>query len=209
MKCEDIHEWFGVYWDLPEHEPKRQAVDEHIKHCKACEEEFEIWQESTQLIRSAANENPVVSMEKSVSSTVMKRIYDEESWRIPAPDRLYQFSYKFRRNLTAVISLCIALFVFTFFFSLFNDMSMDSTPLSQESSVFGRLGDPVVVAASGGESMNVHSMPTAVASLKGFNEPFMYRVGPIQTVKDYMLFVSLLGLTCTLLIMNWLTQTRT
>ncbi|ALS22658.1 zf-HC2 domain-containing protein [Paenibacillus naphthalenovorans] len=210
MKCEDIHEWFGVYWDLPEHDLIRQAVDEHIKHCKACEEEFEIWQESTQLIRSTANDEPVVSLEKSVSSSVMKRIYEDESWRIPAHDRLHPFSYKFRRNLTAVISFCIALFVFTFVFSLSHEMSIDAAPpLAQESSVFGRLGDPVVVAASGGgESLNVHAMPTAVASLKGFNEPFMYRVGPIQTVNDYMLFVSLFGLTCTLLIMNWLTRTK-
>ncbi|MBP1155278.1 MULTISPECIES: zf-HC2 domain-containing protein [unclassified Paenibacillus] len=208
MKCEDIHEWFGVYWDLPEHHLNRQAVDEHIKFCKACEEEFDMWRESTQLIRSTAHEEPAGSREKSVSSSVMKRIYDDESWRIPAPDRLHLFSFKLRRNLTAVISLCIALFVFTFLFSIINEMNTDSIPLAQESNVFGRLGDPVVVAASGGESMNAHTMPTAVASLKGFNEPFMYRVGPIQTVKDYMLFVSLLGLTCTLLIMNWLTRTR-
>ncbi len=93
--------------------------DEHIKHCKACEEEFEIWQESTQLIRSTANDEPVVSLEKSVSSSVMKRIYEDESWRIPAHDRLHPFSYKFRRNLTAVISFCIALFVFTFFSFLY------------------------------------------------------------------------------------------
>lgn len=208
MKCEDIHDWFGVYWDLPEHDSNRRAVDEHIKLCKACEEEFEIWRESTQLIRTTASEKPYVSREKSVSSSVMKRIYDDESWRIPASDRLHLFSFKLRRNLTAAISFCIALFVFTFLFSLLNVTNTDGIPLAQESNVFGRLGDPVVVAASGGESMNVHTMPTAVASLKGFNEPFMYRVGPIQTVKDYMLFVSLLGLTCTLLIMNWLTRTR-
>ena len=208
MKCEDIQEWLGVYWDLPEDDEHRQAIDKHIKQCEACAEEFEIWQESTELIRSAAGirepEVPVIS----VSSDVMKRIYRDESWRVPISDRMYHLSYKLRRNVTAVIAVCLTLFMFTFLYSVLNQHQGEQVA-SSDSAVFGRIGDPVVLASSQGrDSMNVHSMPTAVASLKGFNEPFKYHVGPIQTVKDYMLFISLIGLTMTLLIMNWLSRTR-
>ncbi|UUZ94439.1 hypothetical protein LJK87_07745 [Paenibacillus sp. P25] len=209
MKCEDIHEWFGIYWDLPEGDLKRQAVDEHIKRCSQCAEEFEIWRESNLLIRSAAEEEEPVYSRGPVSASVMKRIYEDESWRVPVGDRLYHFSYKLRRNLTAVIAACLALFIFTFLFSVMDSPKGAEQAASADSSVFGRIGDPVVMASGGPEdSMNGHSMPTAVASLKGFSKPFTYHVGPIHTVQDYLLFVSLLGLTCTPLIMNWLSRTR-
>jgi anti-sigma factor RsiW len=207
MKCEDIQDLFVEYWDLHELDLKRQAVNEHIKHCTACAEEFEIWQESTELIKTAASGISLQQETPVISSNVMKRIYEDESWRMPVSSRMYQFSYKLRRNLTAVIAFCLTLFIFTFVFSAVNGFPTETVP-QQESSVFGRLGEPVVVAGSASDSMNAHSIPTAVASLKGFNEPIRYHVGPIQTMKDYLLFLSLIGLTSTLLIMNWLSRTR-
>ncbi|MCM3269202.1 zf-HC2 domain-containing protein [Paenibacillus elgii] len=207
MKCDDVYDFFGVYWDLPEDDPNRLAVDEHIKNCPACAEEFQIWQESTELIRTAGVETTLDGGEVSVSSSVMKRIYEDESWRVPVGDRLYQFSYKLRRNLTAVIACFIALFMVTFYFSFMNDGRYEAGS-PHESAVFGRMNDPVVAVAGQSDSMNVHAMPTAVASLRGFSDPFMYQVGPIRTINDYMLFVSLFGLTGTLLIMNWFSRTR-
>lgn len=207
MKCEDIHELFGVYWDLAEDDPKRLTVDEHIRHCACCAGEYEIWKESTVLIRSAAGTESAAVYDGAVSSAVMSRIYAEEGWRIPVNDRFYNFSAKLRRNFTAVIAVCLTVFMFAFWVSVNHEQQYEPTA-APESSVFGRIGDPVVVASGQAESLNVHAMPTAVASLKGFNKPFMYQVGPIHTVQDYMLFLSLLGLTCTLLIMNWLSRTR-
>lgn len=207
MKCEDIHEWLGIYWDLPERDLKRQTVDKHIMLCHECAEEFAMWQESTKLIRTAAHEEENGKLGKSISSSVMKRIYEEESWRMPVEERLYNFSYKLRRNLTAVIALFLAMFIFSFLFSIFYENNNEASG-SHESLVFGQIGDPVIVAGNGSKSMNVHSMPTAVASLKGFNEPFLYQAGPFHSVKDHMLFISLIGLTFTLLIMNWLSRTR-
>ncbi|MEK8127382.1 zf-HC2 domain-containing protein [Paenibacillus filicis] len=207
MKCEEIQELFGVYWDLPEDDPKRLQVDEHLAHCDACAEEFEMWKESTMLIRTIADTEGMVVPERGVSSSVMSRIYQDESWRVPVTDRLYRFSAKLRRNMTAVIAVCLLAFMFTFWLSVNHKQPYESA--IPESPVFGRIGDPVVAAyGSQVESLNVHSMPTAVASLKGFNKPFTYQVGPIHSVSDYLLFLSLLGLTSTLLIMNWLSRTR-
>ncbi len=208
MKCEDIQELLGVYWDLPENDLKRQRVDEHIKSCSCCAIEFEIWQESTELIKSAADAEELNEISTPISRSVMNRIYEDESWRVPVADRMYAFSFKFRRNITAVVAFCLALFIFSFVYSITHQAAPETVASSGSSAVFGRIGDPVVVAGSISESMNVHTMPSAVASLKGFSEPFMYQVGPIHTFKDYLIFVSLLGLTCTLLIMNWLSRTR-
>jgi hypothetical protein len=209
MKCEEIGELLGAYWDLPEHDLKKQRVDEHIKHCKSCAAEFEIWLESTELIKSSAAQGDFSANSTPISRSVMNRIYEDESWRVPVADRMYAFSFKVRRNLTAVIAFCLALFVFSFLYSISHQqMGGENGAVTPNSSVFGRMGDPVVVAGGKAESMNIHTMPSAVASLKGFSEPFMYQVGPIHTYRDYMLFLSLLGLTCTLLIMNWLSRTR-
>ncbi|WP_246315724.1 anti-sigma factor family protein [Paenibacillus foliorum] len=209
MKCEEIQELFGVYWDLPEHDLKRQRVDEHIKHCESCQAEFEMWQESTELIKSAAVSGEYSDQSTPISRSVMNRIYEEEGWRVPIADRLYAISFKLRRNITAAIAFCLALFIFSFIYSITHQSTAGEVVAGHtNSSVFGRIGDPVVIAASKTESLNVHTMPSAVASLKGFNEPFMYQVGPIHTYQDYMLFLSLLGLTCTLLVMNWLSRTK-
>ncbi|SDC41092.1 hypothetical protein SAMN02799630_00409 [Paenibacillus sp. UNCCL117] len=207
MTCEHIQERFGIYWDLPEEDPRRREVDEHLIHCSACAEEFDMWQESTMLIRAIAdNEEPLLPS-KGMSSSVMDRIYRDEAWRVPVTDRLYQFSSKLRRNMTAAIAVCMMAFLFTFWISVNYNQSFEAA--LPESPVFGRIGDPVVAASgSQAESLNVHAMPTAVASLKGFNKPFTYQVGPIHSMGEYLLFLSLLGLTCTLLIMNWFSRTR-
>lgn len=208
MKCEEIQELLAAYWDLPEHDIKKRRVDEHIKHCEGCTAEFQMWQESTELIKSAAEENEPYESPTPISRSVMKRIYEDESWRIPVTDRMYVFSFKLRRNMTAVIAFCLALFIFSFIYSINYQQRGETVATSTDSSVIGRMSDPIVVAGSKTESMNVRTMPSAVASLKGFSEPFMYQVGPIHTYKDYLLFLSLLGLTSTLLIMNWLSRTR-
>ncbi|WP_243767087.1 anti-sigma factor family protein [Paenibacillus agricola] len=209
MKCEEIQELLGAYWDLPEHDLKRRRVDEHILHCESCAAEFQMWQESTELIKSAGEENEPYASPTPISRSVMNRIYEDESWRVPITDRKYAFSFKLRRNMTAVIAFCLALFIVSFVYSINYQQTGDIVAISPDSSsVIGRMSDPVVVAGSKAESMNVRTMPSAVASLKGFSEPFMYQVGPIHTYKDYLLFLSLLGLTCTLLIMNWLSRTR-
>lgn len=208
MKCEEIQEMLGVYWDLPERDDKRQNVDEHIRTCETCAEEFEIWRESTDLIRSAAEDNEPSYPSGPVAASVMQRIYHDEAWRMPIGDRMYNFSYKLRRNLSFVIASCLALFIFAFVFSVIDERRGSEQAAGTESSVFGRLNDPIVVASGQDDSMDGHRMATAVASLQGFSKPFTYRVGPIHTMQDYMLFLSLIGLTSTLLIMNWLSRTR-
>lgn len=208
MKCNEIQELFGVYWDLPNDDLRRAAVDEHIATCAECAEEFQIWEESTILIRTSAMESELPDYEPVVSSKVMNRIYEDESWRIPVTERMYTISYKLRRNLTAVIALFLALFVFSFLFAIVYDGTPKSTIAAADNSLFD-LQAPQAMVSTGSESMNGHKMVDAVASLNpSFMEPLRFQVGPIHSYPHYLLVVSILGLITTIIIMNWLSRTK-
>lgn len=203
MKCNEVQEMLPVYWDLSDSDARRIMVDHHVQHCEDCREEYQIWQESTELIRRSRDDMTGSDAGAiSISGKVMERIYENEAWRIPIPNRLYAISYKMRRNCTAVIAFCLALFMFGFLFSLvYNDASHKDA--SAESISFG-LQPVASVHAEGSTSIKNVNL---VASLTP-QDPFMLKVGPIQTYPDYLLALSLLGLVSTLLIMNWLSRTK-
>ncbi|UJF36172.1 anti-sigma factor family protein [Paenibacillus hexagrammi] len=208
MKCSDIQELFGVYWDLPNDDLRRAAVDQHIAGCPDCAEEYQIWEESTILIRSASLDKELPEYEATVSNHVMNRIYQDESWRIPVPDRMYAISYKLRRNLTAVIAFCLALFMFSFLFAVVYGESPESSMAKADNSLYD-LQAPQALKSDSSESMNGRQMVTAVASLNNsFMEPLSFHVGPIHSYPHYLLVVSILGLISTMLIMNWLSRTK-
>jgi predicted anti-sigma-YlaC factor YlaD len=207
MKCEDIQDLFGNYWDLPHDDLRRTAVDKHIKHCSACAEEFQIWEESTMLIRNIGEVEDLTESRPSVSEMVMHRIYSDESWRIPVADRMYAISYSLRRNLTLVIAACLALFMFSFLFAIVYNGTSEPTIAAADNSLFD-LQKPQTLKMTG-ESMNGHALGTAVASLNPtFIDPLRFNVGPIHSYPHYLLVISLLGLICTMLIMNWFSRTK-
>jgi hypothetical protein len=209
MRCSDIQELFGDYWDLPNDDLRRASVDKHIKNCQSCANEFQIWAESSVLIRSAAQDGSDSGYHHAVSDKVMKRIYQEESWRIPIPDRMYAISYSLRRNVTMVIAFSIALFVFSFLFSAIYDNSPEPSVASAGSSLYDLQAPKALDSNNTSESMNGHAMGSAVASLyPSFVEPLRFNVGPIHSYPHYLLVVSILGLISTMLIMNWFTRTK-
>ncbi|GIP32407.1 anti-sigma factor [Paenibacillus sp. J2TS4] len=206
MKCADIQEWLEMYTELPEEDERRLRVEEHVKHCTDCEQELKIWIDSAEWIAEAEMSNQVreAAVERSeYSSQVMTRIYEQESWRLPVSDRIYSISYKVRRKLTAFISFCLALFMFSFLYSLVNRESPDS---QADSGVFG-FHQAVSAAGNSAEpSMHLQSLSSNVSYGKMVIEPL--KLGPIQSYPDYFLVVSFLGLIAALLIMNWLSRTR-
>jgi hypothetical protein len=200
MKCQDVQEWFGAYFDLPEGDELRRAVDEHVRHCETCREEFRIWRESAELIRGLAGADEYLQADAApVAKRVMQRIYEDESWRMPVPERLYSFSYRLRRNLTAFIAFCMTLFIFGFVFSV------TGAGLKAEDAPPHYGLKPVAAVLPDSQSSSIFSFQGAVASLK---DPYMITMGPVRTVPDYMIVFSLLGLTAAILIMNWLSRTK-
>jgi hypothetical protein len=204
MKCDEVQQLFGIYWDLPEHDERRAQVQEHIRECRECAEEFEMWDESNDLIRLTGG---VIALEPrasdAIAGKVMSRIYEAESWRLPIPDRIYMITHKMRRNFTAAILCCMTLFCFSFLYSLVNGGAENGVVMNADRPIYGL--QPVAAASSSPGSLDVHMMSSAVASL---SDPFLLKVGPIHTISDYMLAISLIGMVCTLLILNWLSRTR-
>lgn len=206
MKCEKIREQIGGYWDLPETDPRRREVDEHVRTCPACSEEFKIWEESNRLIRRApkwSDSSDPASKPVPIADKVMDRIYSEESWKLPVSERIHGLSYKLRRNLTLVIAFCMAVFMVSFFHSLFNR----PVPRQQEAEDYAGIV-PVASAVN-------HSDSTAgtLDSLQGvpvasISDPLILRVGHMSASPDYLLIISILGMALTILIMNWLMRVR-
>lgn len=205
MKCEEIQERLGIYFDLPEEDEERIAMDEHLKQCEACREEFRIWEESSDLIRLAHEEaGTLVYTSQLVSDQVMKRIYQQEGWRMPISSRIYSISFSLRRKLTIMAAFFVALFVVSFLHTAFNT---ESTAEADRASGYG-INQAAKAAVGPADSLNVHSMTqTTIASVSPtIIDPV--KIGPLRTMPNYMLSLSILGLISTLLIMNWLSRTR-
>ncbi len=201
MKCEEIQEWFGEYWDLPKHDLRRKHVEGHIASCPACAEEFHIWQESSSLIK--ADMSPWSAPSGGhVSVGVMDRIYADESWRIPIPERTYRFSYKTRRNLSAVIAFFLTLFIYSFVYSVITDFQpVDANSGHELTSMF-----PV------NSIEDSHSITSKSSILEGvpvasISAPSILKLEPPDR-PHYFLALSIFGIVFALLTMNWLSRTK-
>jgi len=200
MKCLEVQQSFGVYWDLPEDDAERRAVDEHLLACEACREEFLLWEESEQLIRSFSEfeeEAGPVDHVDHVNRGVMERIYAEDSWFMPVQGRSYQFTKTFRRNTAAIIAACMAIFIGGLFYLLTgnsNDVSVQKLTGLLETA--NAASDAALIS-------NTFYADVPVASI---SDPIVLNVVP--TIPQYWIALSLLGLIMTLLILNWLSRTR-
>ncbi|WP_442601088.1 anti-sigma factor family protein [Paenibacillus sp. KN14-4R] len=216
MRCDEIRERFGVYWDLPKDDLQRKEVDQHVLTCEDCAEEFQIWSESTLLIRSAVDESSEhlssFSMGHeggSISSKVMKRIYEDESWRLPIPERMYAFSRRMRTNFLVVISFCILLFLGSFLFAMVYDIA-GVRAASEENSIYSIQAPQALDVEGGYKAISKKAMNTAVANVSSsFVEPVRFQVGPIESYPDYLLVLSLLGFISMILILNWFMRIKT
>jgi hypothetical protein len=111
---------------------------------------------------------------------------------------------KMRRNFTTAILCCLTLFCFSFLYSLaYGGPENGGAVMNADRPIYGL--QPVAAASASPGSLDVHTMSSAVASL---SDPFLLKVGPIHTISDYMLAISLIGMVSTLLILNWLSRTR-
>lgn len=198
MKCNEIRELFGDYWDLPEGDWNRQRVDEHVKRCRECAVEFEMWRESAELIQSSAAfafEEPLPAPESGMSRKVMDRIYAEEAWRMPVASRIYSIPYRLRLRFTAIIACCLALFVCGF---LYNLVTPDAAVSSQPTA------GVITVGALGGEEDNEFAIEgLGEVEIASIGEPVVLAIPTVDSYPDFMLVLSFLGFVCALLTLNW------
>ncbi|MCA0754399.1 zf-HC2 domain-containing protein [Paenibacillus sp. N4] len=200
MKCNEAQEKFGEYWDLSEQDHERKAIDLHLLECEACAEQFRVWEESEDLIRFLSEEEKFLGPTEHVNRSVMERIYAEDSWLMPASHKSYQFTKSFRRNLAIIIAACMAMFVSAFVVFVFDHeggaSKVEISELSGLMDTANVSGDGVVVTAG-------FFAEVPVASI---SDPFVLKVVP--AFPQYYVALSLLGIVMTLLILNWLSRTR-
>jgi anti-sigma factor RsiW len=199
MKCSEIQELLGDYFDLPEHHETRQAVNLHLASCQDCTAELQMWEESLTLIRNTHVEEVNPAKVPPISNKVMDRIYATESWRMPVANRIYSIPFRLRRNLTAMIAFCLALFLISFLYAATDDGFKEATPH----------GFIPAASASGTvhqTSMAVATMSNTTLASTALIKPI--KIGMLKSSPDYFLAMSLFGMIATLLIMNWLSRTR-
>lgn len=209
MNCEKVRQWLGEYWDMPENDLRRKSADDHIATCSRCAAEFEIWRESHELIHEAQSAASPYAMPKpstaSIADRVMSRIYADESWRRPVAEKMYSLSYKVRRNLTLVLSFCMAMFTMSLVHLLFRGSSA-SEPQARVEDFSGLLPVANAVVDSGRSSSVIDSLEgVPVASI---SDPLILRVGYVPSSPDYFLVLSILGILITVLIMNWFSRIK-
>lgn len=199
MKCYEISERLGEYWDLPDHDELKRAMDQHIASCEACREEFEIWNESASLIQSVRGASIQTLPEGKVTQDVMERIYHNESWRLPVAFRTYTFSYRVRRNIMACLAMCLAIFVVSFIYTF-----VAGTDDSDYYEFAGVIDIAVAKSAVSGErpAMFDHIPVASISS------PSLLKASPIVSYSNSILAASIVGFVFMLLLMNWLSRLR-
>lgn len=201
MRCEEVQDLLVEYWDMSEKDSRRIAVDQHIQQCELCAEEYKIWQESAELIKSTSVYSVPAGMASPTSSSVMRRIYKDESWRVPVHTRIYHISFRLRRHLTIAMSFFLALMCLSLYFAV-------STVPNEETVAFSPIL-PVASAASteGGLQLTSGAVLEGVP-VASISDPLMLTFGPVETDPNYWMVLSLLGIVTTLLVMNWLSRIR-
>lgn len=202
MKCAEIQNVLLEYGDLSPQDPVRKQVDQHVAHCESCAEELELWQESAMLIQSASDLSIPEPSNVSMSGSVMNRIYQDETWRVPIHHRMYHISFTLRRKLTLVMSFFLTLMMISMYITLANQTSDETHTLKA-----------VMPIATAGSTDSYSSMNTGTTVLEGMpvasiSDPILFTVDNVKSDPNYWLALSMLGIVSTLLIMNWLSRIR-
>ncbi|WP_336771866.1 anti-sigma factor [Paenibacillus sp. MMO-58] len=199
MKCDDVQDKFDIFGFLSEEDAEREAMEAHLLDCEHCAEQYRLWEESEEMIIKLSEEDEVVTAQmEHVNRSVMDRIYAEQSWLMPVSQKSYYFSPSFRRNLAIVLSACLAIFACSLIF--FIKGNEHGTPEEKMAQLTGLMD---TANASGSEFVISAEFEVPVASV---SDPFVLQVVP--TFPQYWVALSLLGVVMTLLILNWLSRTR-
>lgn len=205
MNCFQAQELLGIYHELTDQDPRKKEVEQHLAECESCAEEYQIWKESLEWIEDDyANGQPEEEEQpRPISNQVMSQIYEADKWRTPISNKAYSLPEGTRHKLYGFIAFCIALFIVSFLYSIVQKPNAAPVPVDN-SSLFGF--HPAASFSSSSTDAETLSH-TAVASLDSMIME-QIKFGQFDKSPDYWIVFSLLGLVCALLIMNWLSRTR-
>lgn len=202
MKCDDVQNKFSEYWDMPEYAPDREAVEQHLQHCELCSEQFRLWEESEKLIRDLSVPEEVIGPVDHLNRGVMERIYAEQAWLRPISHKSYHFSRSFRRNTAIVVACLMAMFMSGLLYFAFQNHAADTASSQKVQQLTGL----IETASASSDSIVVTAKFNAEVPVASISDPFVLQVMPAYP--QYWVALSLLGIIITLLILNWLSRTR-
>lgn len=202
MKCEDVQQLLADYWELPKHDLRRLHVDLHIRECRSCREEYELWKESSQWIKQTAPiEEP--TFESNISNKVMERIYQTERWQVPVSERRIGLSGKQRLIFIGILSFLLALFVLSFIHLATSNDSLYPSPSQQ-------WGGFVSVASSNEPLGTYNSNPIRMEGIvvASISDPYLLSMEGLEKRSNYYLVLSVFGIIMAVLTINWLTRMK-
>lgn len=201
MNCKQVDELLHKYWQLDEENPLRIEIEAHLFDCEQCAAKLDLETIAFPVLECEESTAPFsFEQSQSISSTVMNRIYEEESWFMPISTKRYQFTKSFRRNVSIIIASCLAMFSLALFVFVYD--YYDSASSAQKTAISG-LVDVANAAATTHVHTSIYSSSIPVASI---SEPIVMQVVP--TFPQYYVALSFVGIVLTLLVMSWFTRTK-
>ncbi|WP_046226709.1 anti-sigma factor [Paenibacillus dauci] len=206
MNCREAEELFGIYWDLMPDDPRRLALDEHVRECPDCATEFEVWRESHELIQAEAaqlEEMPTMTIRaENINRNVMDRIYAESPWLVQTDVKRGPISRLFRRRLSVWMSSLIAVFICSSIY-----LTLDMTGTFEQQPQPERVSGIVPTAvATGDDNTVVYSSLHFAGSERGLIDPLVIPMNPSHP--QYWMILSLVGMLLALVSLRWLARTK-
>jgi hypothetical protein len=109
MKCQQVQAGFAFYYDLNEHDERRQFMDSHVRTCADCSRQFELWRESYVLMSREQSVGFSANSQQQTIAAVMTRIYEEVPWQQPLSARTA--AYRTRLFRSRFLVACAAAFL--------------------------------------------------------------------------------------------------
>lgn len=201
MNCKQVDELLSNYWQLDEEDPLRIEMEAHMFECPHCAAKLDLESAAFPILDyDEPTASYTTEQTQSITSTVMERIYEEESWFMPISTKRYQFTKSFRRNVSIIIASCLAMFSLALFIVIYDYYETTSTV--PHAKVSG-LVDVANAALTNTVHTSLYSSSIPVASI---SEPIVMQVVP--TFPQYYVALSFVGIVLTLLVMSWFTRTR-
>ncbi|MBD3918812.1 hypothetical protein H8B09_08625 [Paenibacillus sp. PR3] len=201
MRCDECQEKLGLYWELPEQDEDRTAIDRHLLDCPACAEQLRLWEESDMIIRSLSGDfEPELDDDSyRMNKSVMDRIYADMEHLRPVHERSYRFTASFRFRSIALIACCLAIFASGLLYAIFGDWGSSAQNMEPMTGL-------LETASAGGDGSVLGGEFYAEVPVASISDPFVLKVVP--TVPQYWIVFSLFGVIATLLLSNWFARTR-
>lgn len=189
MNCDEAQELFGIVSDMKAYDPRRLKFEQHTATCSDCAAEFELWNESRQMILNLQEEKTEAQAEE-INRNVMDRIYRESPWLIPDQSKPFAVPAATRRHLSLWIAGLLMVFLCSFLYIMFMDKpNINETAEATASGIL-----PTGIA---GTSIVTEQVSYVIPKTNsGIIEPLVVGMGP--THPQYWMILSALGVAMAL-----------